>query len=143
MKKHLRERFLPYFSSMGGGASIAGAHNVCHTLCIGVIALLSIMGVTVSGMPLMWLNKYNVWFWLMGLVFFAPMLYLFNKHKGCISNKPLLLNGGLLVAGIPFKPFQSYVVWLWIIGGALVAASIILFVKDRIRRKDEKKKKTK
>lgn len=88
--------------SVSGAGSIISAHNICHYLCLGVVALLSVFGIIVSSDILMWLENYNLLFWSMGLVFFFVGLFLFYRKPCCISEKTLLFNAGLLSIGFPF-----------------------------------------
>src|SRR3989344_5263936 len=90
-------------SGVSGGMSIISAHNVCHTLCIGVVAALTFFGIAVSGMPLMFLQKYTLLFWGMAVSFLALSLALYYFKGPCISKKAMLFNSGLIVAGVPFS----------------------------------------
>src|SRR3990167_3028862 len=77
------------------------SHNFCHYLCLGVVALLSIAGITAAGMPLMWLEDYAVYFWGMGLIFLAVSFYLLYTRPFCISKNAIMANSGLLIIAVP------------------------------------------
>ncbi len=53
------------FSSILG---VAGLYNVCHTICQVLIAVLAIIGITVTGMPLAFLQNYRLPFSILGLL---------------------------------------------------------------------------
>jgi len=101
---------------------------------MAVIALLSVIGITVSGMPLMFLTKVAVPFWIAGVAMLGLLGYMRTKMK-CVSGKLLTLNSGLLIAGIPFAPINQYPAVLWSIGGVLVIAAAGLYVKDKYGKK--------
>src|SRR3989344_4087682 len=99
------------------------AHNFCHYLCLGVVALLSVAGVSVIGMPLMFLESYAIYFWAMGLIFLAASFYLLYTRPLCISKNAILANSGLLIIAVPIKVGSlNYGFWA---GGGLVVATAI------------------
>lgn len=127
-----KEKLISYAGTASGGASIVSAHNVCHYTCLGLIALLGFLGITVAGMPLMFLAKYNTLFWSMGTGFLLFALLIRMKYSLCISRKLLLGNAGLVIAGIPFVPLWSYAqFFIWVLGGGMVMVSIILWLKEK------------
>ncbi|MBI5332247.1 MAG: hypothetical protein HZB65_01615 [Candidatus Aenigmarchaeota archaeon] len=109
-------------NATSGAAGIISAHNVCHIACLGLISFLSMFGVVVSGMPLGFLQDYNLLFWSMGAGFLAISLVLYYVMKGSISNRLIIFNAGVVLIGVPFFPndFAAF----WIIGGSLVIISI-------------------
>ncbi|NQV09019.1 hypothetical protein HQ529_04165 [Candidatus Woesearchaeota archaeon] len=129
----IKEKFVGAAGSASGIASILGSWQVCHNLCLGLIALLSVIGITVVGMPLLFLTKLAVPFWIVAVSLLVIVLYFYFK-KGCISQKLILFNLGVIIAATPFQSLQSFSPVFWIVGGALVALSIFLFVKDKIKR---------
>lgn len=129
----IKEKFVGVAGSVSGITSVLGSWQVCHNLCLGVIALLSILGITVIGMPLIFLTKIALPFWIIAASLLAITLLIYFK-KRCISQKLILFNFGFIVAGTPFQSLQSFSPLFWIVGGTLVSFSVLLFIKDRIQR---------
>ena len=115
--------------SVSGAGSIISAHNVCHSICLAVVALLSIFGIIVSSDILMWLQNYNLFFWSMGIAFLAISLVIYYKVPCCISKKLILFNTGLIIIGFPFFIFLNLV--FWIFGGGVTLFSIGWYFRDR------------
>ena len=99
-------------SSLSGTLSFLGGYQVCHNVCLGIIALLSIIGITIVGMPLLFLQKVAIPFWTVAVLLFAVTLVIYLKKK-CISKNLLMLNSGIIIAGTPFKEVQNYVLIFW------------------------------
>ena len=114
---------------ISGAGSIISAHNVCHSICLAVVALLSVFGIIVSADVLMWLQDYNLFFWSMGVGFLAISLALYYIKPCCISTKMILFNMGLLIIGLPF--FQLLSIAFWIIGGYITLFSIGWYIVER------------
>ncbi len=129
-----REKLVGAAGSLSGVTSFLGSYQVCHNLCMGTIALLSLIGITVVGMPLLFLTKVTVPFWTAAVVLLLITLLVYLK-KRCMPGKLLVFNSGLVVAGVPFQPLQKFSLIFWSVGGALVALSIILFFKDKFSKK--------
>ncbi len=118
--------------SVSGAGSIISAHNVCHSICLAVVALLSVFGIIVSSDVLMWLQDYNLFFWVMGIAFLAISLVIYFKMPCCISKKLILFNVGLIIVGFPFFIFLNLV--FWALGGGVTLFSIGWYVRDRFWR---------
>ena len=115
--------------SISGVASVLGSYQVCHSFCVGLIALLSLIGITFVGMPLLFFTKVALPFWILAVVLFCVTALLYWK-KRCISFPLLLLNFGVIVMGVPSQWVRAS--WLFLsIGGLIVAASIVLFFRER------------
>lgn len=125
-----QSRKIGILGSISGATSILGSWQVCHSVCLGIITLLSIVGITVSGMPLLFLTKVALPVWLIAVALLAVTVYLYVRLK-CISRNLLLFNTGLLVIGMPFEAVQAYAAFLWTIGGAISASALLLFVRER------------
>lgn len=81
-KKGIAEtKFLGIFGSMSSGLGIIGLHNVCHIVCEGLIAVLAIIGITIVGMPLAFLQDYSFLFGLMGLFSASAAILIFVWTK--------------------------------------------------------------
>jgi len=50
------------------GLGIVSLHNVCHLVCEGAIAVLAVVGITLVGMPLEFLQQYTLLFAIMGII---------------------------------------------------------------------------
>ncbi len=130
----IKEKFVGVAGSATGATGILGSWQVCHNLCLGAIALLIVLGITVIGMPLMFLRIIALPFWIIAASLLVLTLFIYFK-KRCISHKLIMFNSGLIIAGTPFQSLQSFSPLFWIIGGTLVIFSISLFVKDKIKRR--------
>ena len=135
-----KERFLGLFSSLSGGLSFIGGWQICHNLCLGIIALLSLIGITVIGMPLLFLTQYAIYFWSIAVLILVPTLILYWKNRKCMSNRLILFNVGIVVASVPFASLQAYQIAFWIIGGILIAGSVWMFLKPRFQKNSNNKK---
>src|SRR3989338_7497294 len=113
-KRFIEEKGANLTSSVSGAMSFLGGYQVCHNVCLGIVALLSIIGITVIGMPLLFLTKVAVPFWIAAVILLAITIALYFTKK-CISGKLILFNSGLIIIGIPFSPVQKYSLFLWII----------------------------
>ncbi len=120
--------------SISGVASILGSWQVCHSVCLSLIALLSLIGITLTGMPLLFLTGIAVPLWLVAVALLGVVAYFyFRKH--CISRNLMLFNSGLIIAGIPFQAVQQYQRTFWIIGGCVALAGILLYIRGRLAKK--------
>ena len=118
-------------SSASGTAGFLGGWQVCHTVCLGIISLLSLLGITIMGMPLFFLTKVAVPFWITAVVLFGVTLGFYFRMK-CISKNLLLLNAGIIVAGVPFAAIKPVLPLFWIVGGTMVVVSVLLMVKKSL-----------
>ena len=128
-----KERLVGIAGSISGITSILGSWQVCHNVCLGLIGLLGILGIAVTGMPLFFLTKVAVPFWILAFSFLLLTLFIYYKKK-CISHKLIIFNSGLIAVGVPFQSVQQYSLFFWVIGGLLVMLSITLFIKDKIKK---------
>ncbi len=124
-------------SSISGGLSFLGGYQVCHNVCLGIIALLSLIGITVVGMPLLFLQKVAVPFWIAAVVLLGITLAMYVKMK-CLSRNLLLLNGGIIVASVPFYQLKPLLPVFWMVGGTMVAVSVVLMVKGKVKKNRER-----
>ena len=130
IQKSRKEKIVGFFSSASGGVAIAGAHNVCHALCVGVASALAIVGISVSSTALMFLEDYALPFWTMGLVFFIIGIVMYLK-TGHIAKKLNIFNAGMLIIGFPFVQKESFVWIFWISGVAVAAAAVVMFMMEK------------
>ncbi|HLC96169.1 MAG TPA: hypothetical protein VJH97_02515 [Candidatus Nanoarchaeia archaeon] len=130
----IQEKIVGATGGITGAASILGSWQVCHNACLGIIALLSLIGITVVGMPLLFLTKLAVPFWIAAVILLSITVGFYLKKK-CISKNLIMLNSGLIIAGIPFQSLQKFSVFFWVTGGALASIAIGFFIKERRKRK--------
>lgn len=132
-KNIIMEKAASLSSSISGALSLLGGYQVCHNVCLGIIAALSLIGITIVGMPLLFLQKVAIPFWIAAVFLFIITLTLYFK-KRCISKNLLILNSGIIIAGIPFKAVENYLLIFWIIGGTLVVLSLLFYIKGKIKK---------
>ncbi|MBI2558694.1 hypothetical protein HYW20_05200 [Candidatus Woesearchaeota archaeon] len=129
--KNVKEKLIGATGSISGGASILGSWQVCHNVCLGMIFLLSLVGITITGMPLLFLTKIAVPLWAVAVLILLATIVLYQTRK-CISKNLIILNSGLIIAGTPFQNLQRFNVFFWAIGGFVALVGIVLFIRDRI-----------
>ncbi len=117
-------------NAASAGGSVIGAHNVCHAICLAAVALLSVIGVTISSNALMFLQDFALPFWIMGIAFLSIGVFLYMRFC-CISKKLLLFNAGLLVIGMPFVQTLSYVWIFWLIGAAIAGYAALWYFSEK------------
>jgi len=130
---HLKEKAASVSSGVSGAVSVLGSYQICHSICLGIIALLAFLGITINFMPLLFLTKVAIPFWIAAFILLLITFYFFVTKK-CISKNVLLFNSGLIIAGTPFQQVQQLSPYLMIIGSLLVIASIMLYLKRKIKK---------
>ena len=134
MNKNIKERILGGTGAISGALSFLGGYQVCHNACLALVAFLTFLGFTVAGMPLLFLTKVAIPFWVIAVILLVTMVILkYGKLIG-VSDKVLLLNSGLIIAGIPFQQVQNFNYIFWSIGGVLVVFSIGWFVYEKFKK---------
>ena len=129
IKPNRKRKSLTAVSSISGGMSFLGGWQICHNLCLVVIALLSAIGVTVAGMPLLFLNQYAIYFWSAAALLLIPTLIMYWENKACMSSKLVMFNLGIVIASVPFLSAYQFI--FWIIGGLIIFYSIFLFLRNK------------
>jgi len=132
--KNLKEKAVGAVGTVSGAASILGSWQICHNLCLALIAVLGVIGITLTGMPLLFFTKIAVPVWTFAVILLVATLLLYLKMK-CISKNLIIINSGLIIAGIPFQSLQKFNILFWIVGGAVVLSGLFLFVKERLSKK--------
>ncbi|MBS3056993.1 MAG: hypothetical protein J4473_06190 [Candidatus Aenigmarchaeota archaeon] len=131
-RNNKKEKAVSAAGCASGAASILGSWQICHSLCLGVIAFLSIFGIVINGMPFLFLTDLALPFWSIAVALLAITSFMYFYRK-CISRNLILLNIGLIIAGFPFQnPFLPV---FWAVGGIIAITSIILFFKKRIEKR--------
>ena len=130
----LKERIISSISSISGLSGIFSSYSVCHSICMTAISLLSIIGITVAGMPLLFLQQVALPIWIFAVVLFGVTLILYYKKRHCMPKNMLTLNFGLLVIGTPFVQDTGFKLYFWVAGGIIAAAAIIMPVKNKLSK---------
>ena len=135
MINNLKEKILNVSGSLTGTLSFLGGYQVCHNACLALISVLTILGFTVAGMPLLFLTKVAVPFWIAAIFLLTTMIILKYKKIMNLSSKVLLLNSGLIIAGVPFQQVQKFSYVFWTVGGGLVIFTIGWYFYDKFKKK--------
>ncbi len=134
-----KERMAGYAGSISGAASVLGSWQVCHSVCLALIAVLSAIGITIVGMPLEFLTQIAVPLWSIAAALLLVSIIIYVKRK-CISQQLLFFNGGLLIAGVPFSAAIQFLPYLWSVGGTVSVLGIVLFVKKEYNKRKIRKR---
>lgn len=134
MIKSAKEKVVGSVGSVSGAASVLGSWQVCHNVCLWIIAALGLIGITLTGMPLAFLTTIAIPMWSAAVVLLLATIYMYYR-KMCISKNVILINSGLIISGTPFQQVQKFSVFLWVIGGGLAVTGIFLFIKEKIQKR--------
>lgn len=134
-KKGIKEKALSAASGLSGLMGIFSSWTVCHNVCTAAIALLAVIGVVVTGMPLLFLQKVAVPFWTAAVIIFSVLLFLKLRKMGCLSGKMLALNAGLIVMGTPFAGLQRFSAVFYVVGGAITMTAVVMLVRAKLGKK--------
>lgn len=137
-KEKVKQKAMELSGSISGATSIMGSWQICHNICLVLVTLLSLAGITVVGMPLLFLTKIALPLWIVAAAFLVISVVIYYK-KRCLSARLLVFNSGLLIAGVPFQPVQQFITYFWIAGGIICVAVVVMFIKEKIEEKIEKK----
>ena len=129
---NIKEKIFGASGSITGALSFLGGYQVCHNACLALISVLTILGFAVAGMPLLFLTKVAIPFWIAAVILLTTTIILKYRKMINISDKITLLNSGLIIAGVPFQQVQEFNYIFWIIGGTLFASSIGWYIYEKI-----------
>lgn len=130
----------------GGGGTTSGVlggigslHNVCHSLCVTVVSIAALFGITLNILPLMFLQTYQLYFWIAALIFTVTSLYFYlqQRRKVARDRNLLLINSGLLIFGLPLAQVSflsvlaDYTEFFRFIGLSLAGVGLILLIFGR------------
>ena len=133
MSNAIKERVLGATGSISGSLSFLGGYQVCHNVCLGLISILTLLGFTITGMPLLFLTRVAIPFWAVALALLILAIILkFGKNME-FSGKIILLNSGLIIAGIPFQELEQFNYIFWIVGGVFVVFSIGWYFHEKFK----------
>lgn len=79
MTPNIKERLLGASGSASGALGFLGGYQVCHNACMALVAFLTFLGFTVAGMPLLFLTKVAIPFWIAALTLLSITLILNYK----------------------------------------------------------------
>lgn len=122
------------FGSGGTASGILGGlgslHNICHSICLTIVAVLAVFGISTSILPLMFLQTYQMYFWWAALVFTGVSYYFYMKQRRhrALDRNLLIINIGLLTFGLPFKQISDYRDFFRFIGTSATTIGIFLLV---------------
>ncbi|MBI2145031.1 hypothetical protein HYU18_01775 [Candidatus Woesearchaeota archaeon] len=133
-KASLRERLLSVGSGASGLMGIFSSWAVCHNVCTAAIAFLAVMGVTVTGMPLLFLQSVAVPLWTAAVALLVVLLILKIRKMGCLSTNALMLNGGIIIFGMPLQALQDFILFFRLAGGAVILVAAARLLKTRLKR---------
>lgn len=134
MKKNkLKEKLTGLSGSLSGAVGFLGSYQVCHNICLGIIAALSLFGIVVAGMPLLFLTKVAVPFWIAAVFLLLLATILYVKRR-CLSKNLLLFNSGLIIAGAPTQLVGEFGRYFLVIGTITILSSLFLFIADKMQR---------
>ena len=128
-----KEKTLSSLSSLSGALSFLGGWQICHNLCLATIALLAVIGITVVGMPFLFLTDYAIYFWSLAVLLLIPTLVMYWKNRKCMSMKLILLNVGIVIASVPFA--GAYQAVFWLAGGIFILGAAWMFLESRFAGK--------
>jgi hypothetical protein len=131
-RNSLKEKFASISSIFSGSLSFLGGWQICHNLCLGIVAILSLIGITIAGMPLLFLNRYAVYFWLAAVMLLVPTLIMYWKTKAFMSKNIIMANIGIIIAAVPFVDLQPYQFVFWSIGGIFIGVGILHYIKNKL-----------
>lgn len=125
MENTFKIKLMKITGNASGMASILGSYQICHSLCMTAVTLLAFIGITITGMPLLFLQTIATPLWIIAAIMLAVMIVLKATKLGCISGNALLFNTGIIITGTPF--LQQYNKIIWTIGGLMILTSLIIF----------------
>ena len=133
MIKNIKERFVSLSGSITGIGSVVGSWQICHNICLAIITVLGLIGISIVGMPLAFITTYAVYLWSAAAALLAISFSLYIIKK-CISKRMLMFNSGLIIAGVPFQPVQQYSSLFLTVGISITVISILLYISDRRKK---------
>lgn len=131
MKRNKKKNLLGIFSGISGSVSFLGSWQICHNLCLGIVTLLSLIGISIVGMPLLFLTRYTIYFWSAAVLLLIPTFIMYWKNRKYMSKNIILFNIGIIIASTPFASLQSYQFLFWFVGGVLIAIAALNYIRSK------------
>ncbi len=132
-KTGFKEKATSLSGGISGTVGVLGSYQVCHSICLGIIYLLSFIGITLVGMPLLFLTKVAVPFWIAAVLLLILAIVFYVKRR-CISKNMLFLNSGLIIAGTPSQLVGYFSRYFLIIGTIVLLIGLFFVIRDKARR---------
>lgn len=130
-----KERLIGATGSVSAAASVLGSWQICHNVCLALIAALSVIGISLQGMPLLFFTTIAKPVWMVAAALLAVTLFFYFTRR-CISPGLMLLNIGLVTAGVPFQALQPQIALFYLGGGVLVFFGAMALVQEwRMKRR--------
>jgi len=136
---NMREKITGSFSGASSLLSFLGGYNVCHNICLGLIALLAVIGVSVEGMPLEFLLPYAVPLWILAVALLGFTAFMYFREK-CVSRHMLMANTGLIIAATPFKEIGPFQIGFWVLGFGIAAVAVYNYFSEKKIAKEKEEK---
>ena len=118
-------------SASGALATIGSSWQLCHNICLAALALLASIGIVITGMPLLFLFEYNLYFWGAAVLLLALTLAMYLRNPACGSKNVLMFNVGVVIAGTPGQFLGGFQPVFWAVGGLLALAGLAGFALKR------------
>lgn len=132
-----KERLLASGGTVSAGLGALGSsYNVCHSVCMAIVSVLAVIGITLNVLPLMFLQTYQHYFWWAAFLMTmgALYIYLMQKKQRLRDRNLLLLNAGFLMYGLPYKQLADYTDFFRFVGVSVVLSAVfLLFFAKRFR----------
>ena len=77
----VKEKLIGTSGGITGALSVLGSYQVCHNACLALISLLTVLGFTVAGMPLLFLTKVAIPFWIAAVSLLTITIILKYKRE--------------------------------------------------------------
>lgn len=136
MRVPWRPEWLTRGGSISSCAAVLGSWQICHSVCLSLIALLATIGVVIQGMPLLFFNTWQWPLWITAAAFFGLLLYLrFGLRMRSFSDQTVVGNAGLLLAGVPFGGAAQGS--LRMVGLVVVLVTLLRYLSQLILRREQ------
>ncbi len=130
------------FASSASGllATLGSSFQLCHNLCLALMALLASVGILYVGFPFLFLVDYGIYFWGFALLLLVPSVAMRWKNPHCGSGQVLLFNVGVIVAGTPPQFTFGFQPLFWGVGGVVAGTGIARWALERLKRRNPGKR---
>ena len=118
-------------SASGTLATLGSSWQLCHSICLTLIALLGAVGIVITGMPLLFLSEYSVYFWGFAILLLLPTLAMYSRNPKCGSKNVLMFNVGVVIAGTPGQFIGGLQPVFWLVGGIIAFAGLANWWRGR------------
>ncbi|MBI4173620.1 MAG: hypothetical protein HY519_02765 [Candidatus Aenigmarchaeota archaeon] len=116
-------------STVSSSISLLGSYNICHSLCLGALYVLGLLGITAAGLPFLFLQDYAIYFWSLAVLLLAISLAVMHTGRKCLPAKLLIANIGIIIASVPFQELQPYLLFFYLAGSVVILYAVVLHLK--------------